>query len=135
MQKFDVYPKEGTMFTVEMPRFEVRDGAFALADEVGRVSTEGFLSFGLIAAIIPQGQRKDNNTIPFNIFLKGIEKTARVNASTFDMSDGKIVKFMYQMHDLTGDVVNEYPIEGIYVAASEVVGIFPDDGLKNREWR
>lgn len=54
IQKFNVYSKEGAVFAVEMTRFEVQDDKIVLVDEMGKASSEGFLSLHAIAAIVPQ---------------------------------------------------------------------------------
>jgi hypothetical protein len=133
MLKFDVYPKEGAMFTVEMTSFELQDDKFVLFDEGRKPSSEGFLSFDAVAAIIPQTQR-GKNVICFDIRLKGFEKPAQVFATAFDLSNGVTVRFLYRQHDIMGKVANEWPVENIYVALSEVVAIVPADGLKYRQW-
>lgn len=133
IQKFDVYLKEGATFTVEMAGFQVQNQEIVLMTEMEQRSSEGFLSFHSVAAIVPQTYREDNNTICFNIYLKGIEKAAQVYASAFDMSDNLEVKFVYRQRDIAGNVYNEWPIKNIYIALTEVAGIFPADGLKYRE--
>jgi hypothetical protein len=132
IQNFIVYSKEGSAFDVKMARFEVQDDKIVLVDEMGKASSEGFLSFDAIAAIVPLTQ-KDKNTLCFNVHLKGKGQVAKVHAGAFDMSDGKNVKFVYRQYDMMGKVANEWPVENIYVALSEVVGIIPDDGIKYRE--
>jgi hypothetical protein len=132
IQKFIVYTKKGAVLTVEMKSFEVQGDKFVLVDEAGKVSSEGFLSFDAIAAIVPHTQ-KDKNTLCFNVHLKGKGQVAQVHAGAFDMSDSKSVKFTYRQYDMMGSVANEWPVENIYVALSEVVCIIPDDGLKYRD--
>jgi hypothetical protein len=129
LRKFTVYPKEGKEFTIECDHFEVRDGQFILFNDARQESNEGFLSVAQIAAIMPERQ-DEKYAIRFEVYLRD-KPPIPVFAHAFDLTQGPGVKFSRQEKDMRGAVINEWPLDGIYIALSELVAIVPSDGLRS----
>ena len=119
------------MFTLEFRRFELKGDKFILYDSSDKESKEGFLSFTNVAAIIPEQQRTED-ALCFYVYLKG-KPHIEVFASTFEAEQEPSVTFRHQQKDMMRNIMNEWPIENIYIALSEVVAIIPSDGLLS--WR
>lgn len=142
--KFKVYPKNGKMFILICERFEARENSFVLYDWGNLESNEGILCFTEIAAIIPETQREGGQATPlihFSVYLKDSfrlrdnEEQIEVLAHAFKIDQESGIAFFGQERGAEDKVINEWPIEGIYIALSELIAIIPSDGLQRRGWR
>jgi hypothetical protein len=136
---FTIYPKgEGDSFKVKLERFELgQDGRIILHNTLGVETDLAMLATDAIAAIIPEQVTpadwgKSEKDITYQVFLKGhTAETITIFAGKFKIADG-LVQF-FQLVEKTPDFEPERdPIPQIYVLASEVVGIVPEDGLPRR---
>ncbi len=129
MPRYNIYPKKGEMFSIEIYRFELDGGqeSFSLYDDADMVSNDGFLSFEDVAAIIPTDQRQARGLLCFRVHLKN-RPPFDVFADAFEAVEPSVI-FKYQTKDITRNVISEARIPQIYVALSEVVAIVPSDGL------
>ena len=134
LRTFTVYPKKGEAFTIKCEHFEVKDSKFILFNDSYEASSEGFLSFDRVAAIMPERQ-DDKYAICFDVYLKDRQSPLQVFAHAFDIETGPSILFCRQDKDIRGKVMHTDPIETVYIAVSEVVAIMPADGLhKFRAW-
>lgn len=128
---FTIYPKEGEPFCLEFVKFEFDGTNFAFYGSRtpgARPSDRAYVSVAQVAAIIPnritQGRYVDETR--FRVYLKGRTQTIEVVAHEFD-SSGETVVFYWlpvRNNQLGRDLV-----ENFYLLKSEVVAIFPVDGL------
>jgi hypothetical protein len=128
MGKFKVYPKKGDTFDLEFYRFEYDENSFRLYDDSNSESSEGFLSFEHVAAIIPETQSKADHVLTFLVYLKGRTEPLKINANTFDQTQQPGVKFYVRGASYRP---SDIEVQYLYVATSEVVAIVPSDGLKS----
>jgi len=129
LENFTIYPKEGKEFTLRCERFEVVENSFIFHHSGDQPSDEVFVSFHDVAAIVPERQPFANieDLKPFEMYLRNRDAPILVYANAFDMKGTPTVKFFYR--DFSNDPLVE--IKGIYyVASSEVVAIFPSEGLE-----
>lgn len=132
MKDFTVYPKKGKPFTVTVRDYELNGEQFVLYDESGKVSSDGFLSFDHIAAIVPQNLFKRphypqvRDSFDFRVYLRSGEQFD-INADFCDTSDPETVRFAFT--NTRPDGPDRYDIESLYIAPSEVIAIMPPDGL------
>ena len=126
MQNFIIYPKEGKEFSVTIDKFEQKDEQFILYNDVHQPSSEGFLAFDKVAAIVPERQYEEK-MLRFLVHLRDRTEPIKVFASAFTL--GPPITFKIQQRDMRGDIYRESVIENVYVAPSEVVAIIPEDGL------
>ena len=128
---FMIYPKEGEPFCVEFAKFEF-DGtnfAFYASRTSGTPSSEhAYISVANVSAIVPSQTKSggyDDQT-RYRIHLKGSTHTIEVVAHGFDMT-GETVSFYWLRMGNNG--VERDVVKNIYLAKSEVLAIFPVDGL------
>lgn len=128
---FIIYPKEGEPFCLEFARFEFNGTNFVFyrSRAPGAQSSEhAYLSVSHVAAIIPSrimtGRYGDERR--YRIHLKGRAQTIEVVAHEFDLTGETVVFYWLPVgHDrLERDIVGNF-----YLAKSEVLAIFPFDGL------
>jgi hypothetical protein len=126
LQKFDIYPKEGEMFSIKCEAIERTEDNYVLYNDINEPSKEAFLSFNDVAAIIP-GIRVVADTICFRLYLRNRPGFIDISAHAF-VTEPKIT---FYLHDTDGhrNVTNRWAIEGIYVDPSELIAIVPSDGL------
>lgn len=128
--KFHIYPKEGERFEADLRKFEINasgDG-FTLHDDANQITKEGYLSFYNVAAIIPVTLQKQDDMITFLVHLRDKDNPLEIFAHAFDVV-GPVLTFLWQRTDMMGTILQEAPIDGIYIALSEVISILPADGL------
>src|ERR1051326_8050089 len=130
MQTFTIFPKEGEPFEAQIYKIEVSKttGYFSLYDDAGKESYDGYLSSDDIAAIIPKPQHEYQGDICFLVYLRNRSEPLKVYASTFRVSDPGLV-FGRHKQDIMRRPYDEYTLEGIYIATSEVIAVIPADGL------
>jgi hypothetical protein len=126
MQPFTVFPKDGReTFTIKIERFEVKEGQISLFDTGLEVAPDAFLSFGDVAAIVPEGKQPAvEGLVPFDVFLRKREEALVIYAHGFEIAPPSI-KFLWR-YTREGKPVY---IEDIYVASSEAVCVLPQEGL------
>lgn len=135
MQIFHVYPKKGSKIPMQFDRFEINDDQFAVYNEAGKLTTDGYLSFPNIAAIVPEHPltRPPTGTyrppFDFRIYLKSGE-SFDINADSCDPSQPISIRFLVKT--VINNQVVDSAIPNVYIAPSEVVAIMPPDGLKYR---
>jgi hypothetical protein len=126
-RKFTIYTKEGEVFTLEFYRFEYTGEGFTLFNDSDQPSKDGFLSADTVAAVIPQTQTEPRDgAVVFNVYLNKHKEAVRVVADSFER-DGAVFKFYWRRYP-GGDARVE--VENVYVAASEVVAISDEKGLR-----
>lgn len=128
MPKFLIYPKKGTMFTIECQSIKRNEKGFALLSG----NQEGFVFLENVAAItlerlVDEGNEIDN--IWFDVCLKGHSKPAKVFAHSF--KTGLKIIFKNMKRDDQTKHHSERPIEDIYIDPSEVVAIAPSTFFKS----
>jgi hypothetical protein len=136
MKTFRVYPKdpkESEPFSLSFQRFELKGDRFILYNSRDEESAEGFLSIANIAAIIPEKQMAQNRSYPntpitFSVYLKDRAAPIDVLAHAFT-TDEQSVTFLEQRKSMVGIVQDEWPINEVYVATSELIAVLPSDGL------
>jgi hypothetical protein len=128
---FIVYPKEGEPFCLEFAKFEFNGTNFVFYESRtpgARPSEHAYMSVAHVAAIVPSrtvsGRYGDERR--YRVYLKGRTQTIEVVAHEFDLTGEMIVFYWLSVgsNNLERDVV-----ENIYLAKSEVLAIFPVDGL------
>lgn len=138
MQKWLVYPKEGAeLIEIECERFEIRDGRFIIFNSVLVESPDGFLSYSDVAAMIPQKQMQADKPYPhtpicFQVYLRERLEPIEIIAHAFKFEDSQLV-FKGRDRDMMGGLKNEWPLNNIYIAPSEVIAIVPKGGFIDRE--
>jgi hypothetical protein len=126
LENFIVYPKQGQEFLLRAHKFELGDKAFILYHSGEYPSDEVFLSFDDVAAIVPESPPFASEFEPFLVYLRKRDKPVSVYANAFDLKDPSRVKFYFRQ--FTEDEFVEVP--NVYVASSEVVALFPSEGLE-----
>lgn len=128
MARFRIYPKRGDSFILTFHRFEItKDGdRFALFNDDNVLTNDCYLSFRNIAAIIPEEQNEENMRC-FQVHLKNRPNPLPIFATSFEEDDplAFYAENASSLHDVFGavDVPSKTPIEGIYIALSEVIAI------------
>jgi hypothetical protein len=167
MKTFTVYPKKGEPFSIECGGIKFTGESFILYDEgrepsgvgLSRISdaetagnpppesTQGFLSFPDVAAIIPQepsikdADYQSYRPVHFEVYLRNRAQPVeggtgdkphpiKIVAHAFRVEQPSVI-FLAQSKNAFGQVISEWPL-GLYVATSEVVAIVPEDGLRRR---
>ena len=128
---FTIYPKEGEPFCLEFVKFAY-DGTnfafYASRTSGARPSDRVYVSASHLAAItsnrIVQGRHGDE--IRYRIYLKGRIQTIEVAAHEFDASGEHI---MFYWLPVRNNALERDLVENFYLAKSEVVAIFPVNGL------
>jgi hypothetical protein len=130
MQTFTIYPKEGESFTAEIYKLEpaATGEAFALYDDSDTLTSEGYLSFENIAAVIPEGLKEQQGDVCFLVYLKNRKEPFKVYAHAFDPDEPFLV-FKRQSKDALRVSYQEWRIDGLFFALSEVIAVLPADGL------
>ena len=136
MQTFTVYPKEGETFPIHIYKFEVSGSGehFTLYDDSSNESYEGYLSFEDIAAIVPDGLRERQGDICFLVYLKNRAEPLKIYANAFEDAAPSLV-FKRHQKDIMRRPYDEYTLDGIYIAVSEVIAVIPADGLLSHRAR
>jgi hypothetical protein len=139
MREFTIYPKKGESFDVTCERFETKSDCFILYNSFDRESAEAFLSFNDVAAIVPRDHSAKSASINypdgpicFLVYLRDKPTPVKIFAHAFKLEDQVRVGFFGQRKDITGNLIDEWPIADVYIAKSEVVAIVPEDGLVSR---
>jgi hypothetical protein len=130
MQTFNIYPKDGEMFQAQIYKLELnkkRDGFILYADDA-KPSKECYLPFEKIAAVVPESLREEPGDICFLVYLKDQTTPLKIYASAFDALEPTLV-FKRHQKDIRGNPHDEYELDEIYIALSEVVAVLPADGL------
>src|SRR5688572_6945891 len=116
---FKIYPKEGKMFTLEFLRFELNGQQFTLYNEADKVTNDGFLSYGNVAAIVPEHIHKRDHShlfpdaIDFRIYLKSLE-TFEITADSCDTTHPSSVKFFTKLY--FDNKIQDIEIPNVYLA-------------------
>src|ERR1700675_4867305 len=97
MKKFEVYPKEGDIFALELKRFSFDAQRFVLYDSIDQPSDDGFLSFENVAAICVSDQpRPDWEDIrTFEVYLKNRKEPLKTFAHYFKTDTSSSVEFYW----------------------------------------
>jgi hypothetical protein len=136
MNTFTIYPKgKADPFTLSCERIQNDGNRFVLYNYRDEESTEGFLSFPDIAAIIPEQRTAwpyPDTPIRFLVYLKDRPTPIEVSAHAFKMEKSGLV-FMIQRRDIMGKIISETPWLTLYVATSELIAVLPSDGLIYRD--
>jgi len=130
MQTFNIYPKDGAMFQTQIYKLELNkkgDGFILYADDA-KPSKESYLSFEKIAAIVPATLREEPRDICFLVYLKDQSEPLKIYANAFEALEPTLV-FKRHQKDIRGNPHDEYVLEEIYIALSEVIAVLPADGL------
>jgi hypothetical protein len=131
--KFNVYPKEGDMLTLELQRFEVKEDGFILYTVADQVSKDRFLSLDNVAAILPEDQSQykpeypSGEPITFHIYLKKQSQRLEIIAHSFKIDQPSSIRFYWRAFADSG--IEEQENRNIYLALSEVVAVIPSGGL------
>jgi hypothetical protein len=130
MQTFHIYPKNGKMFEAQMYDFKLNETGddLILCDDSNKPSKEYYLPFENVAAIVPDNPRQETGDICFLVYMKEQSEPIKVYASTFEALPSTLV-FKRHQKDVRGNPFNEYDLDGIYIAPSEVIAVLPADGL------
>lgn len=132
MTTYKIYPKEGAkdFQLTECTSFEFDGQAFKFYDTYGQESENVFASVDHIAAIIPEGQGEiQGNGRIFLVYLRERKNPIKVKAAIFDRTDPTL-SFYWLQH--SGGGIEAVRLNNFYVALSEVVAVFPEEGLKER---
>jgi hypothetical protein len=135
MKQFKVYPKDGEMFSLKFESFEIKEDGFVLYDAVGTKTTNTYLSFENVAAILPEPLPRYNSSlgldpVTFLVYLKNRpqkEPLITLTADGCDTSTPPSARFLIK--EVADDQVKDREIPSIYIALSEVVMIAPSDRL------
>jgi hypothetical protein len=119
--RFIVYPKEGKLFELDVPRFEFNEDGFKVYGTHNAATDFAFLSLENVAAIIPENQGQATGPILFHVHLKHREKPLDVFAHTFKTDEPPSVRFYWRFQ------TRDEEIKNTYVALSEVVAVVPAD--------
>lgn len=125
MMTYYIYPKEGEKFSLAFEKLGYSPDGFILYDERHEPSTEAFLVFDAIAAIIPSEQRYSDKVEALNVRLKN-DHHFTVHAHVFDLTQPPSVKFYTRIENHS----ELHEVKNIYVATSEVIAIAPSLGLR-----
>ena len=126
MHVFLVYPKEGKEFSVLCERFELNGNKFVFYNSGEQPSNEAFVSFDDVAAIVLEKPYFAEHFQPFLVYLRNRDQPLSIYANSFDIETKPSITFFYRQFD--NDESHE--IKDTYVATSEVVAIFPSEGLQ-----
>ncbi len=118
-------------------RIETKEDRFLLYNESDQESTDGFLSFEDIAAIIPEkywAQDPKLNAPSFEVYLRGRSDPLKIIAHAFKREgESSRERFVFFVQKLFNHHVEaEFPLDEIYVAVSEVIARIPSCGLFGR---
>jgi hypothetical protein len=128
---FTIYPKEGEPFCLEFAKFEFDGTNFAFygsRTSGARPSEHAFMSVAHVAAIVSSrivsGRYGDERR--YRVYLKGRPQTIEVVAHEFDLTGEAVIFYWLSVgsNNLEREVVGNF-----YLAKSEVLAIFPVDGL------
>jgi hypothetical protein len=140
MKNFDIYPKEGgEKFTLLFESFEAQANGFFLRDDTRLVYPLVYLSMDNVAAILPAEPRRYNakkelEPYTFHVYLKRRIDPLVIPAYSFDASAPPSVIFNWERKTSADPFTpEEFPLQDIYIALSEVVAIMPKGGLIPRE--
>jgi hypothetical protein len=131
MQTFTIYPKDGgETFTAQFHKFELNESGdgFILYDDAHKPSKEGHLSFKETAAIIPNNLKEREDEIRFLVYLKNRSEPLTIYAHAFEQSEPSLI-FKRQLKDIRHNPYQEWKLDAIYIALSEVIAVLPADGL------
>lgn len=117
--KFNVYPKEGDPFEVQLPRLEFDEDGFTVYGTQNAASGYAFLSMENVAAIIPERQGQADNPMRFHVYLKRRDEPLEVFAHSFKTDEPPSVRFYWTFQG------RAEKIRDTYVALSEVVAVVP----------
>jgi len=139
MATFIIYPKgEGDSFEVKLERFQtVENGRIIWYNTLSNETDLAMLAADAIAAIFPEqvrpkGWGASEKDIAYQVFLKGhTAKPFTILAGKWKIVEG-LVQFFQLIDKQPHFEPASDPIPQIYVVASEVVGIVPEDGLPRR---
>ncbi|MFY9558584.1 MAG: hypothetical protein WAV47_28120 [Blastocatellia bacterium] len=140
MRVFTVYPKNGDKpFPITRVRFEVKEDRIILYCSNREEAADGFLSFKFVAAIVAEHQplaekQIPNSPIRFLAYLKGRSEPILVLAHAFRLSEDEssitfLEQRLYPARQET--VVGEFPIHAVYIDASELIAILPENGFSS----
>jgi hypothetical protein len=128
---FTVYPKEGEPFGLECAKFEFDGTNFAFYGSRtpgARPSDQAYVSVAHVAAIIPNrlAHGRYGDETRYRVYLKRRAQTIEVVAHEFDLTGETVIFYWLPVrnNELGRDLV-----ENFYLVKSEVLAIFPVDGL------
>lgn len=124
MAVFDIYLKKGRSFSLTFERFEHRDNNFSIYESANQQTSEGFLLFDAVAAIVPQIQPRSNEIEGYRVYLKN-DQHVDIHAHAFDDKHPS-VKFYVRL----SDAGEPREVKNVYVATSEVIAITPVQGFR-----
>jgi hypothetical protein len=119
--RFNVYPKEGEPFKVNLPRFEFNEDGFKVYGTQNAATDFAFLSLENVAAMIPENQGQAEGAVLFHVYLKRRKKPLDVFAHNFKTDQPPSVRFYWKFSGRDEEISNTY------VALSEVVAVVPAD--------
>lgn len=122
LKSFRVYLKNGRILTLKFYRFKYDEEQFTIYKSSDSVSSYTFLSFKLVAAIIPEEQQQ--NEYGYTVYLRN-GNSFEVPADFYLIENKLSVRFF-----LENPPQSEKEIDSIYVASSEVAAIMPWDTLE-----
>ena len=130
MQTFDIYPKDGQKFQAQIYKLTLnkKGDDFILYADDAKPSKEAYLPFEKIAAIVPASLKEEPGDICFMVYLKDQSEPLKIYANAFEALERTLV-FKRHQKDIRGNPHDEYELEEIYIALSEVIAVLPADGL------
>jgi hypothetical protein len=117
LKSFRVYLNNGRILTLEFRRFEYDEEQFYIYKSSDSVTSHTFLSFKLVAAIIPEEPQE--NEYGYTVYLRN-GNSFEVPADYYILQNKLSVRFFLQ-----NPPQPEKEIDSIYVASSEVAAIMP----------
>lgn len=138
MRTFTFYPKDGgkEFAITKCQGFSVDDsGNIVVHNFEGKRSRFVSVSTDDIAAVVSDDdltENLDEDRILYSVVLKKRDQPLQVLAGDFTETDKQVIfRWIRRKKDLGWDVTG--PLDNCYFAATEVVAIFPSNGL-DRKW-
>jgi hypothetical protein len=140
MKTFTIYPRDGEEFTIDnCEGFAVSaTGQIIVHNFERKESKFVFLATDAVAAIVPkrdteEAEDLDNDRILYSVYLKGRDKPVLVLAGVFAAFDPLHISFHWIKRTKDPGYRLLGKLTDFYFARSEVVAVFPSNGL-DRRW-
>lgn len=131
MKTYTIYPaKNRPPLELVCSKIAVVDNVFIIYNEANQPAKDGFFAFDQVAAIIPDRTRNLQNPRTFLVYLKERIDPVPIAAHSFKLDTSRLI-FLGHTYDVARDVINEWELEEIYFAKSEVIAVLPDGGLRD----